>query len=139
MAAFNLKLYTPGGVVVKSLECESLTIPTTRGEVNVLKDHTHFLTELGTGILTAKTANEGDRHFLVTAGTLKVLKGEVTVLSITSETADKIDLERAKEAKKKAEEKLSGNDALTDIDLIKYRRKLERAEMRMKLAYLRGV
>ena len=138
MAAFKLKLYTPGGVVVKALECEALTIPTTRGEVNVLKDHTHFLTKLETGILTAKTADQGDRHFSVTTGTLKVLKGEVTVLSLTSESADKIDLERAKEAKKKAESKLSGVESLNDEEIIKYRRKLERAEMRMKLAYLRG-
>ena len=127
MAAFKLKLYTPGGVVVKALECEALTIPTTRGEVNVLKDHTHFLTKLETGILTAKTADQGDRHFSVTTGTLKVLKGEVTVLSLTSESADKIDLERAKEAKKKAESKLSGVESLNDEEIIKYRRKLERA------------
>lgn len=138
MAAFKLKLYTPGGVVVKALDCEALTIPTTRGEVNVLKDHTHFLTKLETGVLTAKTADQGDRHFSVTTGTLKVLKGEVTVLSMTSESAEKIDLERAKEAKKKAESKLSGVENLTDIEIVKYRRKLERAEMRMKLAYLRG-
>lgn len=138
MSSFELDLFTPVGVVSRGLKCESLIIPTVRGEVNVLKDHTHFLTELGTGTITAKGTPEGDRHFTVAAGTLKVLKGKVTVLSFTSEPADKIDVERAEKAKKLAQEKLSGKDPLTDLELTKYRRKLERAEARLRASYLRG-
>jgi F-type H+-transporting ATPase subunit epsilon len=137
MAAFNFKLLTPNGVIVNGLECDSLIIPTSRGEVNVLKNHTHFLTELGTGVLTAKT-NEGEKHFSVCAGTLKVLKGEVTALSMTSELSADIDVDRAEIAKKKAQAKLAGSDALSRMELIKFRRKLERAEMRIRLGYLRG-
>lgn len=137
MSAYKLNLYTPEGVVVKGLECESLLIPTCRGQINVLAEHTHFLTELDTGILTAKTAS-GEYNFSVTAGTCKILGGEVTILSFTSESAEKIDLDRAKRAKEKAEQKLKGSDSLSDSDLVKYRRKLERAEMRIKLGYVRG-
>ena len=135
-SAFKLNLYTPKGVVIKDLECNDITIPTVRGEINILPEHTHILTELSTGVLTAKTPM-GTRHFSVTAGLCRVLKDTVTILSFTSERAEDIDLERAKAAKAKAHDRLSGKESLTDVDLIKFRRKMERAELRLRLANLK--
>jgi F-type H+-transporting ATPase subunit epsilon len=136
MAAFKLNLFTPKGTVIKDLECNEITIPTVRGEINILPEHTHILTELSTGVLTAKTPM-GSRHFSVTAGLCRVLKDTVTVLSFTSERAEDVDLERAKAAKSKALDRLSGKENLTDVDLIKFRRKLERADLRVRLANLK--
>jgi F-type H+-transporting ATPase subunit epsilon len=136
MANFKLNLYTPKGTIVSSLPCDELIIPTSRGEINVLPEHTHLLTELGTGILTAKTPT-GSRHFSVTAGLCQIMKETVTVLSFISETADAIDVERAKAAKAKATSRLSGQSSLSDVELIKFRRKLERAETRLRLANLK--
>lgn len=132
MAAFKLNLFTPKGVVIKDLECNEIIIPTVRGEIAVLPEHTHILTELSTGIVSAKSSS-GTRHFTVTAGLCRVLKDTVTILSFTSERAEDIDLERAKTAKAKATERLSGKEPLTDADLTKFRRKLERAEIRTRL------
>lgn len=136
MAAFKLNLFTPKGVVIKDLECNDIVIPTVRGEINILPEHTHILTELGTGVLTAKT-NMGTRHFSVTAGLCRVLKDTVTILSFTSERTEDIDIERAKAAKAKAHDRLSGKESLSDVELIKFRRKLERAELRLRLANLK--
>lgn len=135
-AGFKLNLFTPKGTVIKDLECNDIVIPTVRGEINILPEHTHILTELSTGVLTAKTSN-GPRHFSVTAGLCRVLKDTVTILSFTSERAEDIDLERAKSAKIKANDRLAGKESLTDVDLIKFRRKLERAELRLRLANLK--
>lgn len=135
-SSFKLNLYTPKGVVVRDLECNDITIPTVRGEINILPEHTHILTELSTGILTAKTSM-GAKHFSVTAGLCRVLKDTVTILSFTSEKADEVNIERAKAAKAKAMDRLSGKESLTDVDLIKFRRKLERAELRVRLANLK--
>jgi F-type H+-transporting ATPase subunit epsilon len=135
-SAFKLNLFTPKGVVIKELECNDIIIPTVRGEINVLPDHTHILTELSTGVMTAKTSM-GVRHFTITAGLCRVLKDTVTILSFTSEKSDEIDIERAKAAKAKAIDRLSGRENLSDIDLIKFRRKLERAELRIRLANLK--
>lgn len=135
-SAFKLNLYTPKGVVIKDLECNDIVIPTVRGEINILPEHTHILTELSTGIMTAKTPM-GTRHFSVTAGLCRVLADTVTILSFTSESAESIDIERAKAAKAKAHDRLSGKENLTDVDLIKFRRKLERAELRIRLANLK--
>jgi F-type H+-transporting ATPase subunit epsilon len=135
-AAFKLNLFTPKGVVIKDLECFDIVIPTVRGEINILPEHTHILTELSTGIMTAKTSM-GTRHFSVTAGLCRVLKDTVTILSFTSERAEDIDVERAKSAKAKAHDRLSGKESLTDVDLIKFRRKMERAELRLRLGNLK--
>ena len=135
-ASFKLNLYTPKGVVIKDLECNDITIPTVRGQINVLPEHTHILTELSTGILTAKTPM-GTRHFSVTAGLCRVLKDTITILSFTSERAEDVDIERAKAARAKATDRLSGKEALSDVELIKFRRKLEPAELRLRLANLK--
>lgn len=136
MSNFNLNIYTPNGIVVKQLACQELLIPTIGGEINVLPGHTHVLAQLEAGILTAKTGSS-DRHFTMTGGLCKVLGKEVTILSTTSETAEKIDVERAKAAKSKAESRLAGNEILTDAQLIKFQRKLERAKARIQLGNLR--
>jgi F-type H+-transporting ATPase subunit epsilon len=137
MAAFKLNLFTPKGTVVKGLDCSEITVPTVRGEINILPDHTHILTELGTGVLTAKTTDGSIRHFSVTAGLCRVMQDAVTILSFTSERPQDIDVERAKASKAKAASRLAGESNLSDVELIKFRRKLERADMRLRLGNLR--
>lgn len=134
--AFKLNLYTPKGVVVRDLECSEIVVPTVRGEITILENHTHILTELSTGVLTAKTSM-GTRHFSVTAGLCRVMRETVNVLSFTSEKPEEVDVERAKSARAKAASRLSGEQSLTDMELLKFHRKLERAEMRIRLANLR--
>jgi F-type H+-transporting ATPase subunit epsilon len=132
MSNFNLNIFTPNGVILKGLKCESFVIPTSNGEINVLPKHMNLISELATGILTAKTSS-GDRKFSITAGLLKVVEKEVNVLSTTSEKAEDIDIARAQAAQKKAQSRLRSNEHLTDVDMIKFRRKLERAKMRINL------
>lgn len=136
MSNFNLNIYTPNGSVIKGLNCNELLIPTMNGEINVLEGHTHVIAELEHGVLTAKT-DMGNRHFTMTAGLCKVLGDEVTILSTTSEDIEKIDIERAQAAKKKAESRLENADALTDVHRIKFERKLKRAQLRIDAANLK--
>lgn len=139
MAHFSLDLLTPSGTVVQGLECDDITVMTSRGEINILPDHTHLLTELGTGTLVARLPGGEKRYFTLTAGLCKVLKNQVSIMSITSEKAEDIDQQRAEKAKKVAQEKLAGKfDSLTDIELVKFQRKLERAEARLRTAYIKN-
>jgi F-type H+-transporting ATPase subunit epsilon len=136
MAGFKLNLYTPKGTVVSGLVCDDIVVPTCRGEINLLPNHTHILTELATGVLVAKSSS-GTRHYSVTAGLCRVMNETVSIISFTSEAAQEVDLERAKSAKAKAQSRLSGQSSLSEVELIKFRRKLERAEMRIRLANLK--
>lgn len=137
MNDFNLNIFTPNGVIVKGLKSSSLTIPTSKGEINVLPGHTHMVSVLETGIMTAKTA-EGSRHFSITSGLVKILGQDINILSTTSEHIDQIDIERAKAALAKANSRLqSSTEILTDVDRIKFQRKVQRAHTRIKLANLK--
>ena len=136
MSSFNLNIFTPNGIILMEMGCESFVVPTATGEINVLPGHINLISELATGILTAKT-DMGERHFSMTAGLLKVIGNEVNVLSTTSEGSDKIDIERAKAAEHKAQSRLQSSDELTTVEMIKFRRKLERAQMRIRLANLK--
>lgn len=137
MNDFNLNIFTPNGVIVKGLKSSSLTIPTSKGEINVLPGHTHMVSVLETGIMTAKTS-EGNRHFTITSGLVKILGQDINILSTTSEHTDQIDIERAKAALAKANSRLqSSTEILTDVDRIKFQRKVQRAHTRIKLANLK--
>ncbi|MAZ49318.1 MAG: ATP synthase F1 subunit epsilon [Halobacteriovoraceae bacterium] len=135
MSAFKLNIFTPGGPVIENMACEELTIPTASGLINVLKGHTHLISELDTGILKATIGTGQVRHFTIAGGLLKILGSEVKVLAKTSEAPEKIDIERAKAAEKKAADKLAGS--LPTVETIKFRRKLERAKNRIRLANLK--
>lgn len=135
MSNFNLNIYTPSGVVVDGVHCEELSIPTDTGMITVLKGHTHIITELGTGVLTAKIGGGQSRHFTMAGGLCKVLGDTVTILAKTSESGEDIDQERAKAALAKAQSRLK--DPSVSVEVIKFQRKVERAKNRIKIANLK--
>lgn len=135
---FKLDLLTPSGPIVKDLECSELTVPTVDGEIQVLENHTHILTQLSTGIMSVKTLTGERRHFSISTGVCKVLKEKISVLALTAEAPEKIDLKRAQKAKERAQAILNNQKKImTDVDIIKQRRKIERAEARMQIANLK--
>lgn len=136
MAGLTIDLLTPSGTIIKSFEGEDVKIPLISGEIGVLDGHENLVAQLGTGIVEIKTAQKVYRFF-VSHGICKVEENRVLILSTTSEPEEKIDLDRAKNALKKAQSKLSQADQLTQEELIKFQRKLDRAQARIQLAYLR--
>ena len=135
MNYFTVDLLTPEKVVAKDIPCESLLIPTVRGQINVLPHHTHLINRLSTGVLSIfGGADDPDRHFSVTHGICKVLEDKVIIMSHTSEECTDINVERAQQALENAEMRLNGGDALSDDELQKYQRKAEKARLRVQLS-----
>ncbi|MBT3584366.1 MAG: ATP synthase F1 subunit epsilon [Halobacteriovoraceae bacterium] len=133
--AFTVDILTPDKVVGKNIPAESLLIPTVRGQINVLADHTHIVSKLETGTLSVfGGADDPDRHFSVTIGVCKLLKDKVIVLANTSEEVHEIDVERAKRALGNAEDKLKSAETLSEDELVKYQRKVGRARLRIQMA-----
>ena len=132
MSYFFVDIMTPYKVLAKDIAADSLHIPTVRGEINVLPRHTHIISQLETGILECHTSS-GPKKFMVTMGTVKVLKKKVTLLVEVAEMAEDIDVERAKRALEKAHKRITGEEILDDEQLVKFRRKLSRARFRIKL------
>ena len=138
MGYFKVDIFTPNSVKARDLPADSLLIPTVRGQINVLPEHTHIISKLDTGILTIQGPAD-DKHFTVTTGICKVLKNKITILSDVSECKDEIDLDRAKNALKNAQEKLASDENFSNADFVKYRRKIDRAEVRIKLSLTKEI
>ncbi len=130
MSNFVVNILTPSSVVAKNVPAESVFIPTEKGEIQVLGGHTHIVEKLVTGSV-AIHGDDSERFFTVTNGIVKVLNDSITILSNTSEEDSNIDEDRANNALIYAREKLKGT--LNDEELVKYRRKVERAQLRLQL------
>jgi F-type H+-transporting ATPase subunit epsilon len=100
----KLELVTPYKRVL-SEEVDEVTAPGSIGEFGVLPDHTSLLTTLKVGDLSYKQDGK-TFHVAVNWGYVEVEDDVMTVLVETAEPADQIDVERAKEALKRAEEAL---------------------------------
>ncbi len=134
MKYFVVDILTPSKIVSKNMSAESLLIPTTRGQINILENHTHLVTNLSTGMLSVfGGADYADRHFALTSGVCKVLDNKIVILSNTAEENTDVDLERARLALKNAEEKLKHSENLSAEEFEKYSRKVERAKIRIQI------
>ncbi len=138
MNHFTVDILTPDKIVARDIPAESLLIPTVRGQINVLPDHTHIITRLSTGQLSVfGGADDPDRHFIVTYGICKVLLDKIIILSNASEEHHEVDKDRAQLALDNALEALK-SDSLSDEEITKYRRKVERAQLRIQLCEFAG-
>lgn len=137
MNCFTVDILTPSKVVAKDMPAESILVPTVRGQINVLEDHTHIVSKLETGVVSIfGGADDPDRFFTVTTGVCKVLENKIIVLANTSEEKHEIDLDRAKEALANAEERLHSD--LNEEEYVKFMRKKERAQLRIQLSSYKG-
>ncbi len=100
----TLDIVTPYGHIFTD-EVDEVVASGSEGEFGVLPQHVPFLTTLKIGILTYKKGSETG-YFFINWGYAEVGPDKVTILADSAERSDDIDIERAKEAMKRAEEKL---------------------------------
>ena len=127
----KLELVTPYKRVLTE-EVDEITATGTLGEFGVLPGHAPYLTSLKVGEFSYKAENRVF-HLAVNWGYFEVENDTVTVLVQTAERADEIDLERAKAALGRAEEKLK-HITPEDKDFRVYEAALERAIIRVQVA-----
>jgi F-type H+-transporting ATPase subunit epsilon len=106
------------------------------GELGVLAHHAPLMTILKPGPLRIQEVIGGPEQILfVGGGFLEVLPDRVTVLADVAEHADEISVERAEEARRRAQEKLAGT--LTTAEETEFQNALAMAEARLRLARMR--
>lgn len=125
----KLEIVTPDGLVA-SEEVDEVTATGSEGEFGVVPGHAPFVTTLKIGMLAAKSDGQTTYYF-VNWGYAEVGPDKVTVLADSSEKSADIDVERAKAAKERAEERLR-KDA--EVDFARAEAALERAIMRIRVA-----
>jgi F-type H+-transporting ATPase subunit epsilon len=127
---FQLEIVTPAKLVVKET-AEEAQIPGLSGYLGILPGHAPLITELAVGVITYKS--NGTAHTLAVAwGFAEVLPDKVTILAEAAERPQEIDVERAREAKTRAEQLLKSNDA--GVDYARAEDALQRAETRLNVA-----
>lgn len=125
----KLEIVTPYGLVLSD-EVNEITAAGTEGEFGVLPGHVPFVTTLKIGMLTLKKDNKTEYVF-VNSGYAEVLPDKVVILADSAERAEDIDVERAKAAMKRAEERLKQAEK---IDFARAMAALERATVRIQIA-----
>ena len=75
------------------------------GSFQILKNHAPLISTFDVGVITVKSGNE-PLYFSTSGGTVEVNNNKVLVLADSIETIDQIDLDRAEEAKERAEKHL---------------------------------
>ena len=108
----RLELVTPDRAVVRQA-VDEVQIPGSEGYLGVLPGHTPLLTTLQVGELWFLQG--GEKFYVSVAfGFAEVLPDRVTILAQIAERAEDVDVNRARDAQRRAEERLS--KSAVDID-----------------------
>lgn len=129
----QVDIVTPSRRILESVEVPSVTLPTESGTITVLPGHAELVTVLATGVLSFAGGEAQERKFVVSYGFAIVRKNKVIVLAETCEESTDVDIARAKNAQKKAEQAL--NAPLDEVQMRKYQSKLQRAIVRQQIAH----
>ncbi|MBI1993602.1 MAG: F0F1 ATP synthase subunit epsilon [Deltaproteobacteria bacterium] len=101
----RLRLVTPSRLLLDE-EVDEATGPGALGEFGVLPKHISFLTLLEAGEMSYKQGAE-QRRLAISGGYAEVLDDVMTVLANAAEYADEIDVERAGDARDRAEKRIA--------------------------------
>jgi len=131
MNSFQAQILTPEGSLFDG-DVKGVQVPGVLGSFEVKTLHADIISTLEIGQILVRNADGSKQYFSVSGGFVEVHDNKLTLLAEAAEPVDEIDVERAKEAKKRAKERLDADDK--DIDKERARKALERAQNRIKLS-----
>lgn len=105
MSTLKTKILTPYGPVYEG-DVKGVQLPGTVGSFEVRYNHAPIISVLDIGKLTIRETGDSEALFAISGGYVEVNKNVVTILAESAERKDTIDVERAEEARKRAEEAL---------------------------------
>ena len=128
----TVKILSPERILFRGT-AKSLGLPGMLGYMTLLPGHAPMVAELDAGIMTLEAeGSTGDKLF-VTGGFVDVGSDGVTVLVDVVEKPAEINVERAKKALSRADERLAGHKG-QDVDVPRALRAKKRAAHRIELA-----
>lgn len=131
MNSFQAQILTPEGSLFDG-DVTGVKVPGVEGSFEVKTLHADIISTLDIGHILVRKADSTDQHFAVSGGFVEVHDNKLTLLAEAAELVEDIEVERAKEAKKRAQERLNADDK--SIDKERARKALARAENRIKLS-----
>ena len=113
--AFKLRIITPDRVFYEN-EVIMAELTTTEGEIGILKRHIPLTAVIAPGVLYIKESEEEIKVAALISGFLEILPDQVTILAEVVEWPQEIDVNRAEEARLRAERRLSERPLGTDLN-----------------------
>ena len=110
---FQLRIITPDRVFYEG-EVEMVEFNTTEGQIGVLPGHIPLTVIVKPGILNIYEA-DGEKEAALHSGFAEILPERITILAEVIEWPEEIDIDRAEEARMRAEERLRSRTPETDI------------------------
>ncbi|MCB2306358.1 F0F1 ATP synthase subunit epsilon [Clostridium estertheticum] len=107
----------------------SLNTQSDEGVFGILANHVPMISQLKPTVTTFIQVDGKELKAFTSTGVLRVLKGEVEMLCSACEWPEDIDVERANEAKKRAEKRLNTDD---EVSLKRAESAVLRSIMRLK-------
>ncbi|MCH1625143.1 F0F1 ATP synthase subunit epsilon [Ferdinandcohnia quinoae] len=123
MKTVKVNVVTPDGPVYEA-DVEMVSARAQSGELGILPGHIPMVAPLQVGAVRLKNGSNTEL-VAVSGGFLEVRPDQVTILAQSAETAEHIDIHRAQEAKRRAEERLQAKQDQVDF---------KRAELALKRA-----
>jgi F-type H+-transporting ATPase subunit epsilon len=127
----KLDIVTPEKLAYSD-EVDAVVLPGSEGELGVLPHHAPLISTLGAGELRLRKGG-AEESFAIIGGFLQVLPDKVVVMAETADMASEIDVEKAHEARRQAEQALEGG-FVEGADLAAARAALQTALLRIRVA-----
>lgn len=132
MKMLKLKIATPEKVIYEN-EILQVSIPTMDGEITVLPNHVPLVSVLKAGEMRI-VDKECEQILAVSGGFLEVRgQNEIVILADNAERATEIDIERAEQARLRAEEMMKQTKAGEDVDFAKLQAMIDREMNRIRV------
>lgn len=114
-------------------DVDMVIVPGTDGEMGILPNHAPLLSTLRLGVIKVRTGRE-EQNFTVTGGVVEVQPKIVTILADAAENIEEIDIARAEDAKRKAEQRLAEGIPANSEAYLAAEAALQRSTLRLQMA-----
>lgn len=119
--------------IVFNGDVDIVVVPGSEGVMGILPNHAPLLGTMKDGIITTRRANQED-HFTVAGGIIEVQPDQVTILADAAENVLEINVARAEEARKRAEDSLSKVTDVTADEYLSAQAALRKSRLRLEAA-----
>jgi F-type H+-transporting ATPase subunit epsilon len=107
-------------------------LTTTEGDIGVYADHIPLTTIVAPGVMTITEQGDQMREAAVLEGFMEITQEKVTILAQSCEWPEEIDINRAREAKERAERRIKSSDE--NINMVRAELALKKSLVRIGLA-----
>ena len=122
---------------VYSEEVDAVNLPSPEGRMGVLPNHMVMLSALDFGEVVVRRGNS-EEFFAIGGGFVEILPDRVTILADSAEHAEEIDIERAQQARERAEQAMGEGVPEDSERYAQIEASLRRAQIRIEVSRRRG-